>query len=40
MVSPEPGESVFRFLFRAGVEPTNNAAERAVRTAVIDRRIT
>ena len=34
------GESVFRFLFRAGVEPTNNAAERAVRTAVIDRRIT
>ena len=34
------GEAIFRFLFDAAVEPTNNAAERGVRTAVIDRRIT
>jgi len=30
----------FRFLFDPGVEPTNNAAERSIRSAVIDRRIT
>ena len=34
------GEAIFRFLFDAAVPPTNNAAERGVRTAVIDRRIT
>jgi transposase len=34
------GEAIFRFMFDAGVEPTNNAAERGIRTAVIDRRIT
>jgi len=34
------GEAVFRFLFDPAVSPTNNAAERGIRTAVIDRRIT
>jgi len=34
------GEAIFRFLFDPAVPPTNNAAERTVRTAVIDRRIT
>lgn len=34
------GEAIFRFLFDAAVEPTNNAAERGIRAAVIDRRIT
>jgi len=30
----------FRFLDEAGVEPTNNATERAIRQPVLDRRIT
>lgn len=34
------GESIFHFLIDPSVEPTNNAAERAIRHAVIDRRIT
>ena len=34
------GDAIFRFLFDPAVEPTNNAAERGIRTAVIDRRIT
>ena len=34
------GEAIFRFLFDPAVAPTNNAAERAIRQAVIDRRIT
>ena len=34
------GEAIFRFLFDPTVEPTNNAAERSIRAAVIDRRIT
>ena len=34
------GDAIFRFLFDPGVEPTNNAAERSIRSAVIDRRIT
>ena len=34
------GEAIFRFLFDPAVPPTNNAAERGIRTAVIDRRIT
>lgn len=34
------GEAIFHFLFDPAVEPTNNAAERAIRQAVIDRRIT
>ena len=34
------GEAIFHFLFDPTVEPTNNAAERAIRQAVIDRRIT
>jgi transposase len=34
------GDAIFRFLFDPVVPPTNNAAERAVRAAVIDRRIT
>ena len=34
------GDAIFRFLFDPAVPPTNNAAERTVRTAVIDRRIT
>lgn len=34
------GDPIFRFLFDPAVPPTNNAAERTVRTAVIDRRIT
>jgi len=34
------GDAIFRFLFDPGVEPTNNAAERSIRAAVIDRRIT
>jgi len=34
------GEAIFRFLFDPAVEPTNNIAERGIRAAVIDRRIT
>jgi transposase len=34
------GEAIFRFLFDPAVPPTNNAAERSIRAAVIDRRIT
>ncbi len=34
------GDAIFRFLFDPGISPTNNAAERGIRTAVIDRRIT
>lgn len=34
------GEAIFRFLFDPAVSPTNNAAERSIRAAVIDRRIT
>ena len=34
------GEAIFRFLFDPAVAPTNNAAERGIRTAVIYRRIT
>ena len=34
------GDAIFRFLFDPTVEPTNNAAERSIRAAVIDRRIT
>ena len=34
------GDAIFRFLFDPAVPPTNNGAERTVRTAVIDRRIT
>ncbi len=34
------GQAIFRFLFDPVVPPTNNAAERSIRTAVIDRRIT
>ncbi len=34
------GDAIFRFLFDPAVSPTNNAAERGIRTAVIDRRIT
>jgi len=34
------GGAIFRFLFDPGVSPTNNAAERGIRAAVIDRRIT
>jgi transposase len=34
------GEAIFRFLFDPAVPPTNNAAERGIRAAVIDRRIT
>ena len=34
------GAAIFRFLFDPNVEPTNNAAERSIRMAVIDRRIT
>ncbi len=34
------GDAIFRFLFDNAVEPTNNAAERSIRSAVIDRRIT
>ncbi len=34
------GDAIFRFLFDPAVPPTNNAAERGIRTAVIDRRIT
>jgi len=33
-------ESYFRFITMPGVEPTNNAAEQAIRFVVIDRRIT
>ena len=33
-------ESYFRFISEPGVEPTNNAAEQAIRFVVIDRRIT
>ncbi len=34
------GEAIFRFMFDPAVSPTNNAAERGIRAAVIDRRIT
>ena len=34
------GDAIFRFLFDPAVPLTNNAAERTVRAAVIDRRIT
>jgi len=34
------GDAIFRFLFDPAVSPTNNAAERAIRASVIDRRIT
>jgi len=34
------GDAIFRFLFDPAISPTNNAAERGIRTAVIDRRIT
>lgn len=34
------GDAIFRFLFDPAVPPTNNAAERSIRTPVIDRRIT
>jgi len=34
------GDAIFRFLFDRAVSPTNNAAERSIRAAVIDRRIT
>jgi len=34
------GESYFLFIDHSGMEPTNNAAEREIRTLVIDRRIT
>jgi len=34
------GEAIFRFLFDPAISPTNNAAERGIRAAVIDRRIT
>ena len=34
------GEAIFRFLFDPALEPTNNVAERGIRAAVIDRRIT
>jgi transposase len=34
------GESYFRFITTAGVEPTNNTAEQAIRFVVIDRLIT
>ena len=30
----------FRFMDEAGVEPTNNATERAIRQPVLDRRVT
>lgn len=36
----ENGESYFRFLSEDGIGPTNNAAERALRHCVIDRRVT
>jgi len=34
------GESIFYFLFDPAVPPTNNLSEQAIRTPVIDRRIT
>jgi transposase len=34
------GECYFRFITTPGVEPTNNAAEQAIRFVVIDRHIT
>jgi len=34
------GDAIFRFLFYPNIPPTNNAAERGLRTPVIDRRIT
>jgi transposase len=34
------GESYFRFLGHPGVEPTNNAAEQAIRFVVLDRAVT
>jgi transposase len=36
----EHGESYFTFITEAGVEPTNNLAEQAIRFVVIDRHIT
>jgi hypothetical protein len=34
------GESYFKFITTPGIDPTNNAAERAIRFIVIDRHIT
>ncbi len=34
------GDAYFRFIMTPGVEPTNNLAEQAVRSVVIQRRIT
>ena len=34
------GESYFLFIDNPEIEPTNNAAEREIRTLVIDRKIT
>jgi len=34
------GESYFRFVTTAGIEPTNNVAEQAIRFVVIDRHVT
>lgn len=36
----EHGDSYFRFITTAGIEPTNNLAEQAIRFVVIDRYIT
>ena len=36
----EHGESYFTFVTQAGIEPTNNLAEQAIRFVVIDRHIT
>jgi len=36
----ENGKAYFEFITTPGIEPTNNAAERAIRFIVIDRRIT
>lgn len=36
----EHGESYFRFVSTPGIEPTNNLAEQALRSVVIDRRLT
>ncbi len=32
--------AIFRFVFHSGLEPTNNIAEQAIRSLVIDRKIT
>jgi hypothetical protein len=34
------GDAYFRFITTPGIEPTNNAAERAIRFVVIDRHVT